>query len=132
MRFCPAWTVLGAVLLAIRSAKVPPLTIVTAVLLLFSSVGSNVVLDTVATLVKTVPAGVPFGMAMVDEKLAALLPAASDGLVHDTVPLVPTAGVVQVQPAGEARLTKFIPGGSGSDTVTLVASSGPPLSRFSE
>ena len=118
-------------MLAIRSAKAPPLTIVTAVLLLFSSVGSNVVLDTVATLVKTVPAGVPFGMAMVSEKLT-LLPAASDGLVHDTVPLVPTAGVVQVQPAGEARLTKVIPVGRGSDTVTLVASSGPPLSRFSE
>jgi hypothetical protein len=76
--------------------------------LLFSSVGSNVVLETVATLVKTVPGGVPVGMAAVSEKLT-LLPPASNGLVHDTVPLVPTAGVVQVQPAGEVRLTKVMP-----------------------
>src|SRR6267154_802869 len=115
----------GAVLVTNTSADVPPATTVTAVALLFSSVGSSG-LETVAVLVKKVPAGVAPGMNSVRVKLT-LPPLAKLGLVQLTVPPEPTPGVVHDQPAGDDRLTKVIPAGIGSLRDTLVASSGPPL-----
>jgi hypothetical protein len=99
--------------------------------LLFSGVGSGVVaLEMVTMLSYVVPSGVPEGICAVRIKFP-LAPAGQLAIVHDTVPPLPTAGVVQLQPAGGDRLTKVSVPGSGSDTVTDAAASGPTLRAVS-
>ena len=53
------------------------------------------------------------------------LPGTNDALLHETVPVAPTAGVVHVQPAGAVSETKEVPAGSGSDNAAVVALLGP-------
>ena len=55
----------------------------------------------------------------------AVSPATIDGLLQVTVPLAPTAGVVQVQPAGALFDLNVVCGGKLSATVTLTAGAGP-------
>ncbi len=128
--FCPAAITAGPVLVTATSADGAPLTSVVAELVLFSSFGSKVWLDTVAVLVRKVPGAVPLAMCRVSVKFT-LSPAVKFGLVQVTVPVPPTAGVVQVQPAGESSETNVIPAGIGSETAVAAASSGPMLNTFS-
>ena len=55
------------------------------------------------------------------------LPAASDGLEHETMPPAPTAGVVHDHPPGEASDTKVVPAGNVSESKAVAALLGPPL-----
>src|SRR3989441_832859 len=57
----------------------------------------------------------------------AVAPLASDAAVQLTVPVEPTAGVVQVQPAGCVSDRKVVCAGNGSLMVTLAAAFGPAL-----
>ena len=57
----------------------------------------------------------------------AVAPLARDAVVQLTVPVEPTAGVVQVQPAGCVSDWKVVSAGRGSFIVTLAAAFGPPL-----
>jgi hypothetical protein len=102
------------------------ITVVPAVPELFSGVASSVAEVMVTVLVYSVPAGVPEGTLVTSVKLA-VAPAANDGRVQVTGPVVPTAGVVQVQPAGDTRLTNVRLPGNPSETDTDVASFGPAL-----
>jgi hypothetical protein len=54
-----------------------------------------------------------------------LLPTANEGFEHDTVPVPPTAGVVQLHPVTAGRETKVEPAGSVSLHEADVATSGP-------
>jgi len=47
--------------------------------------------------------------------------------VQETVPEAPTAGVVQVQPAGAVSDWNVVPPGSGSERATFIAVLGPAL-----
>jgi hypothetical protein len=114
----------GPDLLIARSAEAAPVTTVTAGKLLFSELGSGVALEIVAMLVKTVPAAVPPGICATSV-MVALAPDAKVGIVQVTVPLFPTPGSVQAQPAGADTLTKVRVAGSGSVTDTDVASAEP-------
>ena len=55
------------------------------------------------------------------------LPMPSDALLHDTVPFVPTAGVVQVQPAAAVSDANVVPAGNASLSTASVAAAGPAL-----
>src|SRR2546430_686384 len=63
--------------------------------------------------------------------ILAVAPEASDGLVQVTVPFVPTAGEVQVHPAGAVTDWNVVCAGSASPTLTLAAALGPTLLTFS-
>ena len=52
-------------------------------------------------------------------------PAAKVGMVQLAVPLPPDAGVVQVQPAGEASDWNVVLAGTGIDATASIAVSGP-------
>jgi hypothetical protein len=104
---------------------------VAALLLLFSSFGSDVDMEllTVAVLVKNVPCGVAVGMWTTSVKRASA-PLGKVAFVQVTVPLVPTAGwLEQSQASPEFWFidTKVMPGGNGSLKLALLASSGPEL-----
>src|SRR5687767_12111423 len=79
---------------------------------------------TLTPLVITVPGGVSGSMLTTSVKTSSA-PTGTLGLVQVTVPLVPTAGVLQVQPAGEASETKVVPPGNGSLNVASNEASGP-------
>ena len=111
-----------------RSAEV--FTVVVAVALLLAGVGSVVEELTVAVLEMTVPLAVVESTFTTMVKLA-LSPLPIVAFVHVTVPLAPTAGVVQVQPAAALSETKVVCSGSGSVTLTELACEGPPLLTFS-
>jgi hypothetical protein len=111
-------------LLTDRSADNGADAVVDAVALSFVEFESAVAVVTVAVLliVPVVPA--PTFTTSVNTSFAL---AATDGLVQLTVPLVPTAGVVQLQPAAEVNDAKVVPPGSVSSSVDVVAGSGPAL-----
>src|SRR5437667_2882 len=91
----PAKTGSGvSVLVTARSASV--LTVVVAVPTSFAVFGSGVVLDPVAVLVIVDPPGVVAATATTISKVA-LAPAARVTMVQLTVPVPPTAGVMQVK-----------------------------------
>ena len=93
---------------------------------LLPGTGSAVADVTVAVFVKVDPTRAPEGTATTNVKVTEA-PEFMIGAVQDTVPLAPTAGVVQVN-AGDpdcARETNVVPGGNGSVKVTLVAADGP-------
>ena len=95
--FDPAATGLGLPLLVtVRSQAT--ITVVVTLVLLFEINGSDVVADTDEAAVTELAATVEgtFKITM----MFAVAPAARLGLVQVTVPVEPTAGVVQVQPAG--------------------------------
>src|SRR5436853_577947 len=96
----PAEAVAGAVFTIERSAATR--TVVVAVAELLVEVGSKVAeLLTVAVLEMVVPSGVA-GLTWTTMVKLAVAPLATGEVVQLTVPVVPTAGVVQDQPAGAA------------------------------
>ncbi len=100
-------------------------TVVSAVALSLPGAGSAVVEVTVAVLLSTVPLATPAPTWTVTVKTA--LPTAKVAAEQETVPLAPTAGVVQLHPAGAETDWKVVPAGSGSSITALEASSGPLL-----
>ena len=113
----------GALLVIDRSAA---RTSVFAVAALLAVLGSKVTELTVAVLVSVLPSGVLALTCATIVKLA-VAPLAVGPVVQFTVPAEPTAGVVQVQPAGVMIDWNVVTGGSGSVTVTLAAVEGPLL-----
>ncbi len=111
-----------------RTSAVPgPTTSVGSVSVLFAGSGSAVVDDTVTVLLSVVPAAVPAARRTRRSKVAEA-PAASVATAHETVPVVPVAGAVQVQPAAGVRLSNTVPAGTTSLNCTFAAAPGP---RFS-
>jgi hypothetical protein len=108
----------------------PETIVVVKVEVLFSGFGSAVALEIVAVSAKVVPSAVPAGTCAVSV-MVAVAPATRLAVVQVTVPLVPTAGLVQAQPVGTDALTKVSVPGSGSVTITDMASSGPTLVAMS-
>jgi hypothetical protein len=53
--------------------------------------------------------------------------AGNEPSVHEIVPVAPTAGVEQLQPAGTLRLTNLTPAGKVSVSDTEAAAEGPPF-----
>src|SRR2546428_42262 len=96
-----------SVLTTRRSAEVATVVNAEALLLLFGS-GSVVVVEAEAVLamVELLATLAPTCTTMV--KLA-VAPAARVGLVEEMVPVPPTGGVVELQPAGAVSETKVVP-----------------------
>src|SRR5437773_2291247 len=113
----------GALLLIARCAA---RTLVVAVAVLFMRFGSKVAELTVAALTIVLPSGAA-GLTWTTRVKVAVAPLASVAVVQFTVPGEPTAGVVQVQPAGVGIDWNVVSGGSGSFIVTLAAAFGPAL-----
>ena len=103
----------------------PNRIVVVAVALSFPESGSVVADPEVAVFESTVPSTTVAPTATVSVKTA--LPGASDAIEQVTVPPVPTAGVVQPQPAGSASDTNVAPAGSVSFRVAFAAALGPAL-----
>ena len=117
----------ASVLVIERSAEVVTVTVVVAVAELLVEVGSEVTeLLTVAVLEMVVPSAVA-GVTWTTMVKLAGAPLARDDVVQLTVPVVPTGGVVQDQPAGGATDWKVVCDGSGSLMVTATAAVGPAL-----
>lgn len=108
-----------------RSACEVP-TVVVLVALLLPGIGSAVAEPIDAVLEMIVPAAVAAWTATTREKLA-FVAAGIEAVEHETVPLAPTAGVVHVQPAGDASETNVVFDGSGSVKATFAALFGPLL-----
>jgi hypothetical protein len=92
-------------------------------LLLSFAFVSAVVEVTVAVLLMTVSFATEGSMLTVSVKTA--LPTGNEAIELVTVPPAPTAGVVEVQPAGAENETKLVPAGSVSLKETFSAASGP-------
>ena len=101
-------------------------TVVVAVAVLFRRFGSDVVEVTVAVLETMVLSGVA-ELTWTTRVNMAVVPLASEPVVHVTVPVDPTAGVVHVQSVGAAIDWNVVCAGSGSVIVTLAAALGPAL-----
>ena len=126
MRLAPAVTGSGAsVKLIDTSAEAA--TVVVAVALLLAVFGSVVTEEVLAVAVNSVPAAVPEGTptTMVTSRVAAL--AVAPVQVQLTVPLAPTAGLVQLPPAPGVAETKVVVAASGKEITTSVAGPLPPL-----
>src|SRR5688572_29786361 len=124
VRLFPANTGLGdAVFVMERSADV--VTAVVSVSVLCAASGSDTVELTVAVLLMVDPSAT-FASTLTTMVITCA-PAATEteGLVHVTVPVLPSPGVVQDQPAGKLTLSNVVPIGVGSESVTLCALSGP-------
>ena len=101
------------------------ITVVVAVALLLVGSESLLADATVAVFERTVPAETSALTETARVKTA--LPTGIDGELHETVPLAPTAGVVQLQPPGADRDTNAVPAGKVSDQLAASAGSGPAL-----
>src|SRR6266446_3362974 len=115
-----------ATLVTVSSAAAVVPTTVDAVALLLLETGSLTDELTVAVSVITVPFAVPTFTFTTIEKLAAVLPNMFN-VVQTTLPVPPTAGVRQVQPAGADIETKVAFAGTASINVALSAALGPLL-----
>ena len=125
VRPSPAVTVVTPSLLVTeRSADVA--TVVVVVALSLAAFGSLVAAETVAVLLMTVPAATLAPTWTMSVKVW-VAPAARLAIVQVTVPLPPTAGVVQLKPAGAVSETKVVPAGRVSVRLTLWAALGPAL-----
>lgn len=109
----------------ICACEVVPTT-VNALAVLLAEFGSLTEELTVAVFVMTVPFAVPVLTFVISEKVAAVPPAIFNA-VHTTLPVLPTGGVVQVQPAGTAMETNVVFAGTASTSVALSAALGPLL-----
>ena len=98
-------------------------TVVVAVALSLPGVGSGVVDAAVAVFESTLPPAT--FAATLTTSVNAALPTAIEALLHETVPLAPTAGVVHDQPAGVTCDTNVVPLGSVSDNDAVAALLGP-------
>jgi hypothetical protein len=124
VRFVPATTGSGAsVIVTCRSAS--EATVVVALALSFAGLLSAVDVVAVAVSESTVPAATLAPICTVSVNAALVVPRLA--FVHVTVPPAPTAGVVHVQPPGEASDTNVVPAGSVSASVTVAALLGPAL-----
>src|SRR5512132_2316713 len=101
------------------SRLAPELTVVVAVAELFPAAGSSVDV-TLAVLLTIVPLGVAAFTFTTSAKDPLPL-AGRVAMVQLTVPVPPTAGVVQVHPAGDVRDTNVVVAGRVSDRATVVA-----------
>ena len=104
------------------------MTLVVSVALLFPGTGSVVVLVTVTVLLRTVPSAVVASTFTMSVNVTDI-PAGSVAMLQLTVPVPPTAGVLQVKagPPFWASETKVVFAGIGSLTETLWAALGPAL-----
>ena len=100
------------------------LTTVDAVALLLAGVESGDVAPTFAVFEIVEPAGAVVATVSVNEPVAAF---ASVAIVQVTVPVPPTAGVVQLQPPGDESDVNVVFAGSVSVSETLCATVGPLL-----
>src|SRR5687768_18070377 len=107
----------------LRSAPETPSVTVGAEPLEFPAFGSLVAEETVAVL--TIGPGAADGSTLTSRPKIALAPLAIEPPVQVTVPFVPTAGVVQVKPAGEVMETNRSCAGSTSVITGVVAVFGP-------
>ena len=110
-----------SVLVTARSACA--LTVVVAVLELLLGVGSAVAALTLAVSLKTVPWAT--ALPTFTTRVKAAGPGARLMLDELTTPVLPTAGVVFDQPAGDVSETKVVPAGSVSLSATDAAALGP-------
>lgn len=95
-------------------------TVVEAIEVSFSLLGSAVLVEAVTRLPYVVPDGVPVGMFVTSVKFA-VVPAAIEADEQVTVPPEPTAGVVQLNPAGAVTETNVMLPGRVSVIVALPA-----------
>ena len=102
-------------------------TVVVAVELLFSESGSGAAEPIVAVFEISVPDAVPRGTFTTSWNGRFTASANNELREQLIVPPEPTAGVVQVQPAGELSDWKVVPAGRISVSVTVDASLGPEL-----
>jgi hypothetical protein len=125
----PAATPFGeAALVTVSSAPADAPTIVEAEAVLLPEFGSLTEELAEAVSVITVPFAVPVFTFVISEKVAAVPPAILRS-VQTTLPVLPTGGVVQVQPAGAAMETNVVLVGTASTRVVLSAALGPLLVR---
>lgn len=125
--FPPGATPFGdAAFVTIKSAPAAVPTTVEAEAMLLAEFGSLTDELTLAVFVIAVPLAVPVFTLVTSEKVAAVLPAIFKS-VQTTLPVLPTAGVVQVQPAGVARETNVVLLGTASTSEALSAALGPLL-----
>ena len=122
--FDPAVTGLGLPLLVTVKSH-DWLTLVTTVVVLLAALGSVVVVETVEVAVTVVATTV--GATFTTTTMSAAAPAASDGSLQTTFPVLPTAGVVHVQPAGASTDWYVVLVGVASVMVATVAAAGPLL-----
>ena len=104
-------------------------TVVVAVPLSLPGAGSAVAEAAVAVLVRTVPPAIVGATWTIRMKTA--LPGAKEAFEHEIVPPAPTAGVVQLHPAGEASEPNVVPAGSVSASVVVAALLGPAFATVS-
>src|SRR5947199_3964477 len=103
----------------------PDVVVTVAVEELLLVVGSVVSELTVAVLARDDP--VRDGSILMTSVNVSSAPPGSEARAHDTVPLLPVAGDVQLHAAGEASDTNVVPEGSVSVSLALAASLGPAL-----
>ena len=121
----PARTGLGdAEVVTARSVWVAPATVTFAVAVLLDGLGSGVADETVAVSDRVVPEAVP-ALTLKTGWNVADAPAARVAMVHVMVPVPPTDGVMQDQPAGGAREKKVVFVGTVSVKLTEEAADGP-------
>src|SRR2546422_806650 len=113
----------GALLVIDKSAA---RTVVVARAVLLRGVGSKVAELTVAVLEMTVPSGV-LALTWTTMVKPAIAPLGRDAVVQLTVPVDPTGGFVQDQPAGGVTDWKVVSAGRTSSIFTVAAAFGPPL-----
>lgn len=101
---------------------------VTMLVLLLAVLGSVVVEETVETAV--IDAAVTVDARLTTTMMSADVPEAMLGFVQVTLPVAPTAGVVQVQPTGAETEAKVVLGGVASMNWALVAAAGPLFVTF--
>jgi hypothetical protein len=99
-------------------------TVVGAVAELFPATGSAIVLATVAVFVMVEPTAAP-ASTRTRSVTAEIWPEVSEARAQETVPVPPTAGVVQVQPLGVETERKVVLAGTASVRVTPIAVAGP-------
>jgi hypothetical protein len=122
--FVPAVTGSGvSTFVTCTSAEV--FTVVVSVSLLFAPFGSVVADDAVAVFDSTVPFASVESALTVSVKTALVTPRVA--IEQLTVPMPPTAGVVQDQPPGDDSETNLVPVGRVSASAAVVALLGPAL-----
>ena len=99
-------------------------TVTFAVALLFEGLGSVMDEEPMSVSVMTVPVAVP-AFTFVTSVNEAVEPAARVAMLQVTVPVAPTAGVVQLHEPGLARETKVVFVGIASVKLTVMAVAGP-------
>ena len=101
------------------------MTVVITDVLLLADVGSLVVDETEDAAV--IDGTITVGATLTTTIMSAELPEARDDAVQLTLPVPPTAGVVQVQPAGAETEAKVVFGGVASRKAGAAAAPGPLL-----